>query len=213
MSFSIQNSLGREILISFLKDRFGDNTTIDKFDALTELYNEVNSCINISAIRQIDDIYIKHYLDSIYPYEYFSGTCCDVGCGGGFPSLPLSIVTGKHFDAVESVGKKLTLIKRANSELKLSNIFPIHSRAEELISRGNSYDTVTARAVADLGKTLKYCAPLTKQGGKIVLFKTQNDEQVNNEILVRFEIKTQNAFDYTLPGTDIKRRLFVFIKS
>ncbi|MDE6400986.1 MAG: class I SAM-dependent methyltransferase, partial [Clostridiales bacterium] len=107
----LELSFGRGLLKTFLQQNGINGEKLDAFDKLTELYLRVNEVINISSLKSFDDIYIKHYLDSIFPYKFFSGDCCDVGCGGGFPSLPLAITTGLHFTGIDGVGKKLTLIK------------------------------------------------------------------------------------------------------
>ena len=206
------NDGGKQIFSEFLQQNFDDSTLITKFEALTELYFKVNSVINISAIRTESDVYIKHYLDSIYPYKYFDGTCCDVGCGGGFPCIPLAIVTGNTFVGLDSVGKKLTLINRCIQELGLTNISAVHARSEDLAKQGKCFDTVSARAVSDTDKSLMYCAPLAKRGGKIVLYKTQNDSQAQRTTETKLNVKLVEAKDYTLFDTDIKRRLFIYQK-
>lgn len=208
----LEQSHGRELFNRFLTENGFDDTVLTIFDALTELYLRVNSVINISALKNLDDIYIKHYLDSVFPYTFFDGRCCDVGCGGGFPCLPLAIVTKHDFTGIDGVGKKLTLINLCNTELNITNITGLHARSEELAKQNVKFDTVCARAVADTDKVLKYCAPLAKNGGKIVLYKTQNDEKA--ELTTEKKTKTYLAetVDYILPGTDIKRRIFVYSK-
>lgn len=207
----IAESQGRALFNEYISENFDDNNLLSRFDRLTELYNEVNSVINISAIRNIDDIYVKHYLDSVYAAKYFSGKCCDVGCGGGFPCLPLAIVTGLRFDGIESVGKKLTLIRRAAAE-NIVNVTPVHARAEEAAKAGTLYETVSARAVAEIDKVISFCAPLTAPNGKIVLYKTQNDSPASEKILLKYRLKLEKTENYNLPGTDIKRRLFIYRK-
>ena len=203
---------GKTAFSDFLLENFSDSTLINKFEALTKLYFEVNSVINISAIRTESDVYIKHYLDSIYPYKYFTGRCCDVGCGGGFPCLPLAIVTGLEFVGLDSIGKKLTLINRCVREMGLNNITAVHSRAEDLAKQGELFDTVSARAVSDIDKTLSYCAPLAKKGGKIILYKTQNDELAQSSTESKLKVRLAQTKDYILLNTDIKRRVFVYDK-
>ena len=202
---------GKKVFSDFLLENFSDRTFITKFEALTKLYFDVNSVINISAIRNESDVYIKHYLDSIYPYKYFDGRCCDVGCGGGFPCLPLAIITGLEFVGLDSVGKKLTLINRCVKEIGV-NVTAVHSRAEDLAKQGKLFDTVSARAVSDVDKTLSYCAPLAKQGGKVVLYKTQNDLPALSSTEKKLNVRLIDTNDYTLFNTDIKRRVFVYNK-
>ncbi|MDE6200649.1 MAG: 16S rRNA (guanine(527)-N(7))-methyltransferase RsmG [Clostridiales bacterium] len=212
MTENCSKEYGKTVFSEFLLENFGDGALINKFETLTTLYFEVNSVINISAIRTESDVYIKHYLDSIYPYKYFGGRCCDVGCGGGFPCLPLAIVTGLEFVGLDSVGKKLALINRCAKEMGLTNITAVHSRSEDLAKQGESFDTVSARAVSDVDKTLSYCAPLAKKGGRIVLYKTQNDNSALGSTEKKLNVRLIDTNDYTLLNTDIKRRVFVYEK-
>lgn len=208
----IDRSDGRKIFRSFLIDNFGSDSALSAFDTLTELYFEVNSVINISAIRSVDEVYIKHYLDSIQPYKHFDESCCDVGCGGGFPCIPLSIVTGLKFLGIDGVGKKLTLIRRAVSALGLSNLTEMHARSEELEKKQVGFDTVCSRALADTDKALTFCAALARPNGKIILYKTQNDERASAVVEKKSKTSLCKVIDYTLFSTDIKRRLFIYTK-
>ncbi len=208
----IEASNGRKILLNFITQKVNKPELIDVFDNITDLYMQVNSIINISAIKTVDDIYVKHYLDSIYPYELFGGTVCDVGCGGGFPSLPLAVTTGLTVTGVDSVGKKLLLIHRCVSELHITNIKTDYARSEDLAKLHRSYDTVCARALADVDKSIKLCAPLTKNGGKLILYRTQNDNPAKQETLNETGMTLTETTDYVLPETDIKRRILVYTK-
>ena len=202
---------GKEIFGEFLRDNFADDALSARFETLTKLYFEVNSVINISAIRNESDVYIKHYLDSVYPYKYFSGECCDVGCGGGFPCLPLALVTGLSFVGLDSVGKKLALINRCAAALDIK-ITAVHARSDDLAKQGRLFDTVSARAVSDADKSLGFCAPLAKKGGKIILYKTQNDVAALPATVKKQNVKLIETKDYTLYKTDIQRRLFIYEK-
>ena len=204
------HSDGKQIFTSFIQRNFELDYT-QKFELLTKLYFEVNSIINISALRKEGDVYIKHYLDSIYPHKHFEGECCDVGCGGGFPCIPLAIVTGLPFTGLDSVGKKLTLINRCKTELGI-DITSIHARAEDIAKTDKRFDTVCARAVSDVDKTLSYCAPLAKQGGHIVLYKTQNETKADAKTENKQQVRLVEVEDYILFSTDIKRRVFVYEK-
>lgn len=202
---------GKKIFSDYIKTEFDDDSLLEKFEKLTELYTEVNSVINISALREQSDIYIKHYLDSIYPHSYFRGECCDVGCGGGFPCIPLAIVTKLHFTGIDGVGKKLALINKCNAALG-TNITAEHARSEDLVRANRSFDTVCARAVADTDKVFGFCAPLVKSGGRLILYKTQNDLSAKAANVNKFGFTLSETIDYTLPQTDIKRRLFIYEK-
>lgn len=208
----LNTSNGRKLLLDFLTDEIKRPELIDSFDKLTEIYYRVNAVVNISAIKDIDDVYIKHYLDSIVPYKHFVGSVCDVGCGGGFPTLPLSIVTDCHITGLDSVGKKLMLINRAVSELCLKNVKAEYARSEDLVKLHRTYDTVCARALGDVDKALSFCAPLAKPHGKVVLYRTQNDSPARKQTTDKQKVILSEQIDYVLPGTDIKRRLLVYKK-
>ena len=211
----LDNSEGRKIFARFIRNEFDDSKSIlEKFDILTKLYFEINAIVNISALRTVDDVYIKHYLDSIYPHKYFSGDCCDVGCGGGFPTIPLAVINKNKITGVDSVGKKLVLIKKSVTELGLKNLDSIYSRSEDLAKLEKRYDTVCARALAETDKALAFCAPLAKDGGKIVLYRTQNqnDKPATDKTLVKYGVSLETIINYVLPETDIKRRLLVYKK-
>lgn len=202
---------GKKIFSEFLSEKFTDTTLPEKFEILTKLYSEVNGIINISALREQNDIYIKHYLDSIYPYSYFVGECCDVGCGGGFPCIPLAMVTNLKFTGIDGVGKKLALINKCKDELNI-NITPLHARSEDLARKNVKFDTVCARAVAETDKVFGYCAPLVNKNGKLILYKSQNDSPVKSELSKKLGFTLCELVDYTLPKTDIKRRLLIYEK-
>ncbi|MCH5350693.1 MAG: class I SAM-dependent methyltransferase [Clostridiales bacterium] len=208
----IESSRGRKILLNFLTDKVRKPELIDDFDKITDLYFQVNSVVNISALKTIDDIYIKHYLDSIYPYDLFKGTVCDVGCGGGFPTLPLALTTELNITGLDSVGKKLLLIQRCITELGMKNVKAEYARSEELVKLHKSYNTVCARALADVDKALTLCAPLAKKGGLVILYRTQNDNPAKSQTMQKTETKLIKQLDYVLPETDIKRRILVYAK-
>ncbi len=205
----LEKSDGRKILKSYLDEEFGGKF-LDKFDAITALYLDFNAVINISALKTYDDIYIKHYLDSIAAHKYIIGDCCDVGCGGGFPCIPLATVTANNYLGIDGVGKKLGFIDMCADKLGMLNIKSRHSRAEELKNTPFRFDTVCARAVADADKVLRYCAPIAKPGGRVVLYKTQSDDTVSDQTLKKTKCKLDNIVDYTLYNTDIKRRLLIY---
>ncbi len=212
LNSELESSFGRRVFADYIKSKFEDLSLINTFDRLTALYFEVNSAVNISALRTVDDVYVKHYLDSVYPSEYFFGSCCDVGCGGGFPTLPLAITTKLDFTGLDSVGKKLALIKRAVAELGIKNVRPEYSRAEVLSKTEKRFDTVCARALADIDTALSFCAPLAKPHGKVILYRTQNDNEASKKTVTKYSLSLESVIDYDLPETDIHRRLFIYEK-
>jgi 16S rRNA (guanine527-N7)-methyltransferase len=121
----------------------------EQFAKLAELYTDWNSKINVISRKDMDQFYIHHVLHSlgvskVMPYE--PGTkVLDIGTGGGFPGIPLAILfPDTHFHLVDSIGKKITVVKDVVKQLKLTNVEAQQARAEELVRK---YDFVVSRAV------------------------------------------------------------------
>lgn len=167
-------------------DRFAAPEMTAKFERLTELLLDCNSHTNLTAIRDLPSIISKHYADSLV----FEGalrpgaSVIDVGCGAGFPSLPLAIARPDlSVTALDSTKKKTDFIENVKAELKLDNLSVICGRAEELcraeppLSAKNSpregFDAAVARAVASLDVLSEYCLPFVKPGGKFIALKSK----------------------------------------
>jgi 16S rRNA (guanine527-N7)-methyltransferase len=138
---------------------FGELTPvqIDRFKKIKELYIDWNSKINVISRQDIDDLYLKHVLHSLSIAKYIhfnNGThVVDVGCGGGFPGIPLAIMfPDTHFTLVDSIGKKIRVVNEVAAALKLKNISAIQERAEKLPRR---YDFVVSRAVTAFPEFVK----------------------------------------------------------
>lgn len=147
-----------------------------------EIMLEYNEKINITAITEKDDIIYKHLLDSIWICSKFrdNSKIIDIGCGGGFPSIPLKIIKDNlNITAIDSNNKKINFVNLAISELNLAGIEAIHTRIED-IAHGKtreSYDYAISRAVAPLPTIIEYSAPLVKIGGYVVAYKGSNYEE------------------------------------
>lgn len=118
--------------------------------SLFDLYNDWNSKINVVSRKDIDSLYEKHVLHSLAIAKYVSfkdGTkIMDLGCGGGFPGIPLAILFPNcRFHLIDSIGKKLKVVDAISDSLGLQNIKTFHNRAEE---SPYQYDFVVSRAVA-----------------------------------------------------------------
>jgi 16S rRNA (guanine527-N7)-methyltransferase len=130
---------------------FGELTPeqIDRFTKIYDLYVDWNTKINVISRQDISELYVRHVLHSLSIAKYirFSpGTqVVDVGCGGGFPGIPLAIMFPEtHFTLVDSIGKKILVVNEIASALKLKNITATVERAEKLPLK---FDFVVSRAV------------------------------------------------------------------
>lgn len=127
-----------------------------RFDALGALYAEWNAKINVVSRKDIDELYVRHVLHSLAIAKVCTfeagARVCDIGCGGGFPTVPLAILFPEvEFTAVDSIGKKITVVREVASALGLTNVTPVNARIEAV---KGEFDYVVSRAVTDM-KTLK----------------------------------------------------------
>jgi 16S rRNA (guanine527-N7)-methyltransferase len=125
---------------------------LEQFEQLLPLYQEWNSQINVISRKDVDNLYLHHVLHSlaIGKWTQFNpGTrIMDVGCGGGFPGIPLAILfPSVEFHLVDSINKKLKVVNAVAAAIGLENVTTFHKRAEEIKTK---YDFVVTRAVAPL---------------------------------------------------------------
>ncbi|MGX1902477.1 16S rRNA (guanine(527)-N(7))-methyltransferase RsmG [Thermolongibacillus altinsuensis] len=151
---------------------------LDQFELYYQLLVEWNEKMNLTAITEKPDVYLKHFFDSITPafYHDFSKpqSICDVGAGAGFPSIPLKICFPHlKVSIVDSLQKRITFLNHLASQLELEDVAFYHDRAETFGRREvrESFDLVIARAVARLSVLSELCLPLVKVGGIFVAMK------------------------------------------
>lgn len=156
---------------------------IEKFFLLTEHMLSVNEQFNLTAIREPERVILLHYIDSIVSAHLFpeGATVIDVGCGAGFPSLPLALVRPDlRITALDSTAKRVAYVGDTARMLGLSSITPLVGRAEELAadpSYRESFDCATARAVAALPVLSELCLPFVKLGGRFIAMKGRGGKE------------------------------------
>ena len=129
-----------------------DSRQRELFSKLPELYGYWNERVNVISRKDIDSLMLKHVLHSLALLkvcEFTSGAkIADVGCGGGFPTIPLAILFPEvQFTAADSIGKKITVVREISTALGLTNVKPVNARVESLPER---FDYVVSRAVTDM---------------------------------------------------------------
>ena len=174
----------------------------EKFDIYARELVAYNEKVNLTAITQPDDIVVKHFSDSLAFFKY-SGvkkgdSVADVGCGAGFPSVPI-LIAGDELKVTmfDAVNKKLDFIRYLLSQLGLeANV--IHARAEEAGKNPEyreNFDFVTARAVAQLRILSEFCLPLVKVGGKFVSMKGDISEEEKVAGIAAFKKLNSELYD------------------
>lgn len=154
-----------EIVQKYFAD-FSDEQT-NQFAALKALYTEWNEKINVISRKDMDNFYEHHVLHSLAiatQFEFADGSeIMDLGCGGGFPGVPLAIFfPNVHFLMVDSINKKLKVITEVAAGIGLKNITVLHTRAEDI--KDKKFDVVVSRAVAPLKDLWRWSKPVLKKG-------------------------------------------------
>ncbi len=153
-----------------------------KFHQLTARMLEVNEHMNLTAITEPRAIILRHYLDSltVEPLLPQGASICDVGCGAGFPSLPLAICRPDlKILSLDSTAKRIRYVQETADLLGCKNLTAIAARAEEAGKGAHreKYDICTARAVAALPVLTELCLPLVRVGGKFLAMKARKGEE------------------------------------
>lgn len=139
---------------------------MNQFKQLKDLYKEWNEKINVISRKDIDNFYLHHVLHSLSIATHFdfkkNASVLDLGCGGGFPGIPMAIFfPDTQFHLADSINKKLTVVKEVAAFIHLNNITVEHTRAEDIKNR--KFDAVITRAVAPLKDLWRWSKPLLKK--------------------------------------------------
>jgi 16S rRNA (guanine527-N7)-methyltransferase len=196
---------------------------LDQFEKYFHTLVEWNEKMNLTAITEQSDVYLKHFYDSISAAFYFDFTqplhLCDVGAGAGFPSIPLKIAF-PHLEVtiVDSLNKRISFLNHLANVLKMEKVHFIHDRAETFgvnPAHRESYDLVTARAVARMSVLSELCLPLVKVGGHFIAMKAAhaNDElTAGQKAITTLGGKLEQKFTFTLPIEESERNILVINK-
>lgn len=144
---------------------------------------EWNEKINVTAITDEKEFLEKHFIDSLTINKYLKNgkKLIDIGTGAGFPGIPLKIANSNlEVTLIDSVNKKLNVIKEVSKEIKLDKLEIIHTRAEDLANKSEyreQFDFATTRAVSNLSTIAEYMLPFVKIGGKAICMKGPNYEE------------------------------------
>ena len=217
--------MNEQQFIEALKEKgiFLTDAQIAQFKKYFELLVEWNEKMNLTAITDLEGVYLKHFYDSISASFYFDftkvTTVCDVGAGAGFPSIPIKICFPHlHVTIVDSLNKRITFLNHLSEQLKLENVNFVHARAEEFGQNAKyreQFDVVTARAVARLSVLSELCVPLAKNGGYFVALKAAagpDELKDAKKAIATLGVELKEEFAFLLPVEESERTLYVFDK-
>lgn len=155
----------------------------EQFELYAKMLVEWNEKMNLTSIVDEEGIYMKHFYDSLVPsFDIeIKGSLCDVGSGAGFPSIPLKIMyPDLEVTIIETLGKRVTFLNELAKTLGIE-INAIHARAEECTDLRETFDFVTARAVANMPLLCELCIPLVRVGGKFIVMKGLSGKEELND--------------------------------
>ena len=186
----------------------------DQFERYFELLVEWNEKINLTAITEKNEVYLKHFYDSIAPVlqgliDNQELKLLDIGAGAGFPSLPMKIIYPQlDVTIIDSLNKRINFLKLLAEKLGLDKVHFYHGRAEDLAQDKAfraQFDLVTARAVARMQVLSELTIPYLKVGGKLLALKASNApeelDEAKNALNLLFS-KVQDNLSYALPNGD-----------
>ena len=192
----------------------------EQLEKYYELLIEHNKVMNLTGIVEKEEVYLKHFYDSITLIKQIDLnqklSLCDIGTGAGFPGLVLKIVfPNLEVVLLDSLNKRINFLKCVIDTLNLKNIEVVHTRAEEYaILNRNRFDITTARAVAHLSNLLEYAIPMTKINGYFIALKGNVEEEIKeiNQALTELKVNLINIDNFKLPFENSNRSLVKFQK-
>ena len=196
---------------------------LKQFECYYQLLVEENEKYNLTAITERDEVYIKHFLDSILiqqlPFNLQNKKIIDIGTGAGFPAIPLKIMNSTcQMTALDSLNKRIHFLEMLCSQLGLTQVELIHGRAEDY---GQSkkyrevYDFAVSRAVAELRLLLEYVMPFVKVNGYFLAYKslkTKTELEDAQNAMSKLKCKLIDIHEFILPNDYGKRDIMIIQK-
>ena len=186
---------------------------LQQLEKFYRLLIEWNQKINLTRITEKEDVYLKHFYDSLTIVKEIDlskvDTLCDVGTGAGFPGIVLKIFyPNLKITLIDSLLKRVNYLNKIIKELELKDIKAIHTRGEEY---HETFDVVTARAVANIEKLLKYTMHLVNKNGKLIAMKGNIEEELTDDVRKKInkKYKISKINKFLLPKENSNRSLIV----
>ena len=207
--------MNKEVFLEELT-KLGITPTDEQLKQLEKFYElliDWNEKINLTRITEKEEVYLKHFYDSLTIARVIDlskvDTLCDIGTGAGFPGVVLKIMyPNLKITLVDALQKRVNYLNQIIKSLKLTDIEAIHVRGEDLKEK---YDVVTSRAVANIEKLVTYTMHLLNDNGVMIAMKGNIEEELTKEVQQKLEkkyiIKEINKF--LLPIENSNRSLVV----
>ena len=209
--------MNKDTFLKYLEDLDIEITQekLEKLEIYANFLLEYNTHTNLTAIKEIDEVYLKHFYDSLMLTNYIDlskyKSLVDIGTGAGFPGVVLKIFF-PHIQLVliDSNNKKITFLKELIEKLSLSEVEVLNIRSEDYAKdHKDAYDIVTARAVTSMPILSELCLPLVKVGGYFIPLKGDVTEELGlaNNIITELKGKIESINEFNLPIENAKRTI------
>ena len=192
---------------------------LEKLEKYYELLVEYNKVMNLTGITEKNEVYLKHFYDSLTITKIIDlnkiESLCDLGSGAGFPGIVLKIFyPNLKITLIDSLNKRINFLNTVIKELNLKDIEAIHDRIEEYSKQNKEkYDIVTARAVAPLNILLELGINLVKKDKYFIALKGNIETEPNYENAIKLlNCKIDNIIKFKLPKEESNRSLIIIIK-
>ena len=192
---------------------------VEQLDKYCDLLLEYNKHTNLTAIKDKESVYLKHFYDSLTINKYIekNAQVLDIGTGAGFPGMVLAITRPDlNITLLDSNNKKIKFLEYLVKELNIPNVTLIYDRAEKFAHKNHEkFDIVTSRAVARLRILCELSIPVLKINGLFIGMKSNLDEELNESLdtikILNADILKRNQFK--LPIENSKRENILIIKN
>lgn len=200
-----------------------DEKQLNQFENYYKILVEWNEKMNLTGITERDQVYTKHFYDSVSLAFFVDmkkvATVADIGSGAGFPGIPLKICFPHlRLTIVDSLNKRINFLKHVADTLGLTEVELIHGRAEEVARKKgyrDSFDVVTARAVARMAVLNEFCLPFVKVGGQFAAMKGSDPSDEVKEAgrsLKELKGSLSKVHSFSLPVEESDRHIVVIDK-
>lgn len=196
---------------------------LNQFEIYYHTLVEWNEKMNLTAITEKSDVYLKHFYDSITAAFYFDFSkplnICDVGAGAGFPSIPLKICFPHlQITIVDSLQKRISFLTHLSNSLQLDKVSLYHDRAETFAQKldfREAFDVVMARAVARMSVLSELCLPLAKVDGTFIAMKAaalEQELQIGKKAIDSLGGEVNEVASFLLPIENSERNIVLIKK-
>ena len=194
------------------------NEQFHQFQNYYELMIEWNSFMNLTAITEMDEVIMKHFVDSVSLIQAVPDlakkgySLIDIGTGAGFPGLPLRVLEPSiRLTLLDSLNKRIQFLETVCRELDLPDVACVHARAEEFAAEHReTFDLAVSRAVAALPVLCELCLPYVKVGGLFLAMKSTDSGQELEDAAHCIKLlggRVEEPFDYVIPGAGVTHRV------